>query len=483
MSPRPDTVRIDRNARLGAPPVGTPKQIPSVRVRNFDEVFLPWTPEMVKVEAARCLHCPSTPCVDACPLHNDIPSALRLAEQGSFERAAEVFLGTSNFPEICSRLCTQSVQCESACPHMKAGRPPVAIGRIETFLADHYWNENGWSADRPAPSGKRVAVVGAGPAGLAVSEILAGKGHGVTVYEQWPDGGGSLRYGIPRFRLDHGLVRDRLKYLKTLGVEFVFNTRIEDGAEIKAFLGTGFEAVFLGTGVGSPAEVAIPGRGLRGVHDGRSFLVRANVEQDLRPSDLEDPPYLGRSVIVIGDGDTALDCGRTALRLGALEVTCVSDRAEQDFSGDPRRKELAREEGAKLEWLTAARRILGDQRGSVRGVEVSRLAAAGSRPLSAGRGRDEADEASLREELVPIAADTVIVVSDVRPDRTFLDNIGGLRVSTEGLIVTESATGQTSLPGIWAGGENVLGPSPVARSVAQARTAAADILHALHTLD
>ncbi|MFC1660934.1 NAD(P)-binding protein, partial [Gemmatimonadota bacterium] len=250
---RPESKEIDRRARLHAPPVEDLSQPPRDRIRNFDEVLLPWTGDMVTQEASRCLHCPGRPCVTACPLGSDIPLALWLAEHGDMDGAAGVFFGTNNFTEVCGRLCRQSEQCEGACPHIKEGLPPVAIGRIETYLADRLSEKprravGSTGAGDSAGTGRKVAVVGAGPAGLTVAELLAEPGHSVTVFDQWADGGGVLRYRIPRFKLDHGLVRERLKRLRGMGVEFVFNTRIGDGLGIDTLQGGPFDAVFLGTG-------------------------------------------------------------------------------------------------------------------------------------------------------------------------------------------------------------------------------------------
>jgi len=300
---------------------------------------------MAMEEASRCLHCANAPCVEACPLGNDIPRALWLAEQGDFEGAARVFQETNNLSDICSRVCPQSEQCEGRCPHLAEGKPAIAIGRIEGFLADVSRRASGWHAKRPPCSGHRVAVVGSGPAGLTVAELLAREGHGVTVFEQWPDGGGLLRYGIPRFKLDHALVQRRLDFLHELGVQFVFDTCIGEVAGVDSLLSDGFEAVFLGTGANRPAPVEIPGMELDGVYQARAFLVQANVEQNLRPSELEDPPEVGRRVAVVGGGDTAMDCCRTALRVGAKEVVCYYRRTEAEMPGNPTDRRLAREEG------------------------------------------------------------------------------------------------------------------------------------------
>lgn len=469
MLPRPGSRDIDRKARLAAPPVSSPVRPPETRIRNFDEVFLAWTSEMVVEEASRCLHCPGAPCVRSCPLDIDIPLILRHTEQREFRSAATLLARSNNLPEICARICPQLKTCEAACPHVKYGGTPVALGRIGAFLADRHREEQGWHAERVQPSGHRVAVVGAGAAGLTVAEQLTKNGHVVTVFEQWPDGGGTLRYGMPRFKLDHCLVRKHLTYLRALGVEFVFDTRIGDCHGVNDLFSLGFEAVFLGTGAGLPRRGCIPGEDLKGVHDASSFLVRANVEQNLRPSDLEDPPEVGRSVIVIGGGDQALDCSRTTLRLGGRDVKCVYRRTEEEMPSHVRDRWLAREEGVLFEWLTAPKRILANDDGHVRAVEFLRTRL--GHPDSSGRPAPEPIPGSEFE----LPADTVILALGMKPDPGLVGKTPSLETLDEGWVVADARNGRTTREMVWAGGGNVLGPSPVASAVAQARRAAADI--------
>jgi glutamate synthase (NADPH) small chain len=451
------------------PPVEAPVLPAGARARNFDEVLLPWSGDMVQREAVRCLHCSSPPCVEACPLRVDIPLALRRAGEGDLAAAGRVFLLGNSLPEICGRVCCQWGHCEGACSQAQEGFPPLAVGRIETFLADFARGEMGWAAERPPCSGYRVGVVGAGPAGLTVAELLAGEGHMVTVYDQWPDGGGSMRYGLPRFKLDHGLVRKRLGLLRSLGVEFIFNVRIGDELGVDDLLAQGFEAVFLGTGPGLPEPAGIPGIHLKGVYDAIPFLVQANVEQDLRPSALEDPPEVGRRVVVIGGGDAAMDCCRTAVRLGAPEVTCYYRRTEGQAPGNPRERRFAREEGVVLEWGAAPLRVVGDGAGRVRAVELVRTETAS---IDGARGLEVKP---LEGSRFAVAADTVVLALGCRPDPSLVEETHGLAADDQGRLTVDPSTGRTSRDRVWAGGGNVTGQDVLARAVAQGRAAAGDI--------
>ena len=469
MLARPGPRDIDAEARLRIRPQIAPVQPPELRIRNFDEVYLPWTPEMAMAEAGRCLQCRDAPCVEACPLHNDIPLALWLTENGDLDGAAEVLRLTSNFSEICSRVCPQGEHCQRTCPHLATGHPPVRIGHIEAFLTDRFRETRGRHIQRPPPSGHRVAVVGSGPAGLTVAELLALEGHCITVYEEWPDGGGLLRYGIPRFKLDHTRVVRRLEYLRELGVQFIFDTRIGNGKGLDDLFASGFEAVFIGTGANRPVPVGIPGDQLAGVYGARPFLVRANVEQNLRPSDLEDPPEVGRRVAVVGGGDTAMDCCRTALRLGSTAVTCYYRRTEDEMPGNPEDRRLAREEGAAFEWLVSPVRLLDDGEGHVSGVRMVRTRL--GEPDPSGRPHPIPIPGSHFD----VCADTVVLALGFLPDPTLPRGTPGLEAGDRGLLVVDPLTGRTTRDKVWAGGDNVRGPSRVAYAVAQARVAARDI--------
>ncbi len=251
MLPKPEAKMINRKARMVLPHQPPPKRDVEERIRSFEEVYLGYDEEAAITEAMRCIQCPAAPCSKACPLHSDIPLALWQIENGLFKDAAVVFRRTSTMSEVCGRVCPQVIQCEGACIYVKKGLPPVAIGRLEAFAADYQNAHGGRDTVTAAPSGHRVAVVGAGPAGLTVAQLLAKRGHSVTVIDAWPSGGGILRYGIPEFKMDHAVVDELLQYTERLGVEFVYETRIGDSLTVDDLFERGFEAVFLGVGAGA----------------------------------------------------------------------------------------------------------------------------------------------------------------------------------------------------------------------------------------
>lgn len=463
MIERPNSKAIDRKRRLALPVADLPVRPPDERVRDFDEAYGEWTLETARAEAERCIQCPAAPCVKACPLGNDIPYALWLLEHGDVEGAASVFRATNAMPEICGRVCPQSELCEEVCPYTRQDRPPVPIGRLEAFVADRAPEAS------PSPrqwSGHRAAIVGAGPAGLTVAEILALRGHAVTVYDAWPAGGGILRYGIPTFKMSHDLVTRRIERLEALGIRFVPNTFVGGDVTVDDLFDDGFEAVFLGIGAGVQRQSDLEGATLPGVHQATPFLVRANVEERLRPPADHGRGTVGSRVAVIGGGDTAMDCVRTALRLGAREVTCWYRRTEDQMPGNPRDRTLARQEGARFTWLAQPVRFRPGEDGRVAFMDCVRTEL--GEPDSTGRRRAVAIDGSE----YATAVDTVILALGYEADRQSLACIEGLEADESSLAVIDPDTGATSREGLYAGGDAVLGPALVVTAVAQGRNAA-----------
>jgi glutamate synthase (NADPH/NADH) small chain len=466
MLPKPSPKEVNRKERLALPEQETPKQDPAERCGNFAEVYLPFDEESAKAAAARCIQCPKAVCIRACPLHNDIPLALWQLEHGDFESAARVFRLTSNFSEICGRVCPQIVLCEGACIYNKKGKAPVPVGRLEAFVADYLKSHEGWSLEKDPPTGHRAAVVGAGPAGLTVAELLAKRGHEVVVYDLWPAGGGVMRYGIPKFKMDHDLITEKVKYLEELGVQFQFNTKIGEDITVDDLLEQGSETVFLGVGAGVAAEFKVPGVDLRGIYDATPFLIRANVEEDLKPEGLKDLPEVGGRVAIIGGGDTAMDCARTCVRLGAGEVTVVYRRTEAQMPGNEKDRTLAKEEGVRFEWLTQPLRFDGDEAGRVVSMQCQLMEL--GEPDESGRRRPLPVDGS--EFTVPV--DTVVLALGYWPDPLVGETTPGLETHDWGLVSIDESTGRSSRENVFAGGDDVNGPDLVVTAVAQARIAA-----------
>lgn len=465
MFDRTSTLEINRKARLTTPPQAVPRQAPERRVHNFDEVFLGYDPETAVVEASRCLQCPyPQACVRACPAHNNIPLALWLIEQGNFAAAGQVFRQTSNLPEICGRVCPHF--CQSSCV-ASVRRGPVNISRLEAFAADAQRASAGMVIRRARATGKRVAVVGAGPAGLAAAEELARWGHAVTVYEARPRPGGLLVYGIPAFKLSRQVVAAKIGDLQALGVQFMTGVRIGQDLTVDELLAR-FDAVFLGTGAEQEVRLNIPGETLDGIYRSTDILARANLSAEYLPPEQQAPLQVGQRVVVIGGGDTAMDCLRTALRLGAGDVTCVYRRSLAEMPGKAEERRLAHEEGARFEFLTAPLRFLGDDAGRVRAIECVRMRL--GEPDASGRRRPVPVEGSE----FTIEVDAVVLALGYKPDPLIAATTPGLVTDRWGLVVANEV-GRTSRPGVFAGGDNVRGPDLVVTAMVAGRKAAAAI--------
>ena len=460
--------QIDRKARLKIPFQPVPKQDPKERVKNWDEVYLGYDLPTAQLEATRCIQCPAAPCIKACPLDNDIPGAFLKLEDGDIMGAAAVFRATNPAPDMCGRLCPQEALCEGDCVVGKKAIP-VAIGKLEAFIADQQQAMGGRPIPQlPPPTGMRVAIVGSGPAGLAAAEQLALLGHGVKLFEAWPRPGGVLRYGIPGFKMDKRHIDDQVDYLHQLGVQFAFNVRVGYEVTIDELFDQGFDAVFLGQGAGQGNRLNVPGEELEGVHMATEFLVRANLPPQDLPAHLRKPIESGKRVVVIGGGDTAMDCVRSALRIGAREVVCAYRRSEAEMGGREEERRHAQEEGVLFHYLTVPIRFVGDDSGHIKAVRFQRVEL--GEPDESGRPRPVPVIASDFE----LEADTVVIAIGYKVEKLLFQTTPDLEATDWGTISAEES-GQTSRPGVFAAGDSVRGPDLVVTALADAKRAAAAI--------
>ncbi len=458
---------IERKNRVHELPVDYAKRPIEERILDFDEVTLGFDPVTAALEASRCMQCPDPqPCILRCPAGNDVPQALWLISQGDFIGAAQVFAATSPLPEVCGRVCPNL--CQQGCV---LGRVygSVSVGKLEAFVADVARQAGALAIDVPSDrSGKRVAVVGSGPAGITVAEDLIKQGHSVTVYEAWPMAGGVLVYGIPSFKLDKHVVQAKIKDLEDAGVRFIVNTRVGESVTVDALLAA-YDAVFLGTGAGVEASMDIPGEKLAGVYSATDFLVRANVPLEMLPDGRRQRPQVGRRVAIIGGGDTAVDCARTSIRLGAEEVTIVYRRTEAEMPGNKVERGVSLDEGVRIRYLEAPTELLGDDDGRLRAMKVIKMEL--GEPDASGRRRPVPKEGSETIEEI----DNVILAVGYWPDPLMGKTTPKLATRKWGLIVTDEEVGATTREGVFAAGDAVHGPDLVVTAIATAHKAATNI--------
>ena len=463
MTAVPDApLKLDRKERMKIPFQDLDLRPPEERIRDFDDVVIPFDAERAIREASRCIHCPDpAPCMKACPANNNIPAAMGLIEQGLFLEAAQIYHQTSTLPEICGRVCPHEQLCQGACPRNKR-EEPVLTGALEAFVLDYEHKKQPYRIPVGKPSGKQVAVVGAGPAGLAVAEKLVEQGHAVTIFDSKPAPGGLLLYGIPNFKLPKYVVWDKWGDLEKAGVKFVGETYIGRDKTVDELFAEGFEAVFLGVGSGIDAKMEkTPGTDLSGVYESTDFLIRGNVDPKYLPADQCKPPQVGRRVVVIGGGDTASDFLRTALRLGAEEVTCLYRRTENEMPGGKKDRQMAQEEGARYRFLTQPVKFIAGEDGRLAAVECLEMEL--GEPDDSGRRRPVPIEGSN----FTVAVDTAILALGYWPDPVIGESTPGLETHKWGLIkVIDDETGATTRAGVFAGGDCVTGPAIVGTAMA-----------------
>jgi len=444
-----------------------PHQAPEVRARNFDEVALGYTPEQAMSEADRCLGCKNRSCVAGCPVRIDIPEFLALVKQGDFEGAYQIIARQSSLPAVCGRVCPQESQCESKCVRGVKGEP-VAIGRLERFVAD-YHNANCKDLPvAPESNGKRVAVIGSGPAGLTCAGDLAKKGYQVTVFEAFHVAGGVLVYGIPEFRLPKAIVAKEIDTLKALGVEIKTNAVVGKLVSIDELFEQGYDAVFIGSGAGLPKFMGIEGENLKGVYSANEFLTRINLMKAYR-EDSKTPIFRAKRVAVCGGGNVAMDAARSALRLGAEEVYIVYRRGESELPARAEEVEHAKEEGIIFKLLTNPTRILRGENGMVAGMECVEMTL--GEPDASGRRRPVVKEGS---EFV-LDVDCVIMAIGTSPNPLIKSTTAGLATEKWGGIIADEETGLTSRENVYAGGDAVTGAATVILAMGAGKNAAAAI--------
>lgn len=453
-----------------------PTQAPDVRNKNFKEVALGYTEEMAVAEANRCLNCKNRPCTGNCPVHVDIPDFISQVKEGNFEEAYQIISKKSSLPAVCGRVCPQELQCEQKCVRGVKGEP-VAIGRLERFVADWHNAHSTKAPEMPARCGHKVAVVGSGPSGLTCAGDLAKKGYDVTVFEALHMAGGVLVYGIPEFRLPKAIVQKEVDTLRQLGVKVETNVVIGKTITIDELQSEyGFEAVFIGSGAGLPNFMNIPGESCKGVYSANEFLTRSNLMKAYR-DDPDTPIMKGGNVAVVGGGNVAMDAARTALRLGADHVYIVYRRSMEELPARREEVEHAIEEGVDFRLLNNPVEILSynnpdDRRdpknGFVAGMKCIKMEL--GEPDEKGRRRPVPVEGS---EFV-LDVDTVIIAIGTSPNPLIKNTTPGLEINNRGgIIITEE--GLTSREGIYAGGDAVTGAATVISAMGAGKTAAAAI--------
>ncbi len=457
---------MEMKERLKIPRQPMPEQDPQVRKRNFDEVPLGYTPEMAKTEALRCIQCKKPECVEGCPVEVDIPGFIALIAEGKFIEAAKKIKQTNARPAVCGRVCPQEVQCEVRCVRGKKAEP-VAIGRLERFVADYERAAGEVSIPKIATkTGKKIAVVGSGPAGLTVAGDLVQLGHDVTIFEALHAAGGVLVYGIPEFRLPKAIVAAEVDYLKKLGVKIETSNVIGKVATVDELFAEGYDAVFLGTGAGLPSFMNIPGENLNGVYSANEYLTRSNLMKAYRFPEYDTPIVRGKNVAVIGGGNVAMDAARTAMRLGADHVYLVYRRSRQEMPARIEEIHHAEEEGIEFHLLTNPIRYIGNDKGWVKGIECLRMEL--GEPDDSGRRRPVPIKGS---EFIK-EVDTVVVAIGSGSNPLVQSTTPGLNTNKWNYIIADEETGQTSREGVFAGGDIVTGSATVILAMGAGRKAA-----------
>ena len=443
-----------------------PEQDPQVRARNFKEVALGYTAEMAIEEANRCLGCKNPKCVEGCPVNVRIPEFIKKVQEGDFKAAYEIITSTNALPALSGRVCPQESQCECKCVRGIKGEP-VAIGRLERFVADWYRENVNAMPEKTASNGKKVAVVGSGPAGMTAASDLAKKGYEVTMFEALHTAGGVLVYGIPEFRLPKAIVANEVEKLKAQGVEVMTNMVIGRVLTIDELFEMGYKAVFVGSGAGLPMFMNIPGESLVGVMSANEYLTRTNLMKAYL-EEYDTPIIKSKAVAVVGGGNVAMDAARCAMRLGAEHVYVVYRRGEAEMPARAEEKHHAKEEGIEFKTLCNPIEIIGDENGRVKAMKCIRMEL--GEPDASGRRRPIEVEGSEFE----LEVDTVIMSLGTSPNPLLRTTTPGLETNKKGcLIVNEDE--MTTRDGVFAGGDAVTGAATVILAMGAGKKGAAAI--------
>jgi glutamate synthase (NADPH/NADH) small chain len=458
---------MSTKSKLNLNRVEMPKQSPEVRKRNFQEVALGYTQELAEEEASRCLQCKKPKCVEGCPVGVDIPEFIRALRDGDMPKAVKALKRKNSLPGICGRVCPQEVQCESRCVLNKKGKDvQIAIGRLERYVAD--WERlqaKRTSSEEAHASGKKVAVVGSGPAGLTCAADLAKMGHKVTILEALHEGGGVLVYGIPEFRLPKSIVKTEIEYISSLGADLEVDSVVGRQVQVEDLLKDGYDAVFLGIGAGAPRFLGVPGENLSGVYSANEYLTRVNLMKAYRFPEYDTPIRIGKKVAVVGGGNVAMDAARSAMRLGAEEVHVVYRRSREEMPARLEEVENAMEEDIIFDFLTNPTRFIGNERGIVRAMEVVEMEL--GEPDASGRRSPRVKKGS--EHIVEV--DTVVIAVGTVPNPLIASNTPELKTTKWGTLVVDERC-RTTMEGVWAGGDITTGGATVISAMGAGKAAA-----------
>ena len=446
-----------------------PEQPPKVRARNFQEVPLGYTPELAQKEAERCIQCKDPRCKQGCPVEIDIPAFIKCIKEGDFEGSIRKLWEMNALPAVCGRVCPQEIQCEGLCVVGKKDEP-VAIGNLEAFAAD-YQRKHGRDILPPKAdsTGKKVAVVGAGPSGLTVAGDLILKGHEVTIFEALHAPGGVLLYGIPEFRLPKEIVANECRYLERLGVKIDVNAVIGRTDTVEELFDQGFDAVYLGVGAGLPVFLNIPGESLIGIYSANEYLTRSNLMKAYTFPEYDTPLVKGKNVATFGAGNVAMDSARTALRMGADHSYIIYRRSDAEMPARAAEIHHAHEEGVEFMLLTAPLRFIGDDDGRLKQVECLKMEL--GEPDASGRRRPVPMKGS--EFIVDI--DMAVISIGAGPNPLLTKTTPGLALNKWGYIIADPNTGKTMKPKVWAGGDIVTGSATVILAMGAGRLSANSI--------